>query len=228
MIRLSGDGVFFSVQGEGPSIGKPSVFVRLHYCNLRCKFKDGSSCDTFYTWQPDSLKEMREIFSNELVDKIRLHNCKRIVWTGGEPALQFKEISALMSGPLKNFYHELETNGTLDIDYNAFNQVNCSPKLASSGNARDEAINPSVLRAISSHPHSCFKFVMTSRSDEKEIKALVEEIWATPEQVYIMPEGIDARELEKKMLWMVPIAKRNGWIITPRLQIHIFGNKRRT
>ena len=35
---LSGDKHFFTVQGEGKSMGMPAVFLRLHYCNLRCKW----------------------------------------------------------------------------------------------------------------------------------------------------------------------------------------------
>lgn len=35
-IKLSGDGVFYTVQGEGLSTGLPAVFMRLQFCNLMC------------------------------------------------------------------------------------------------------------------------------------------------------------------------------------------------
>ncbi|MEJ2153593.1 MAG: 7-carboxy-7-deazaguanine synthase, partial [Gemmatimonadota bacterium] len=37
--------IFHSIQGESTHAGRPCVFVRLTYCNLRCSY-----CDTEYAF----------------------------------------------------------------------------------------------------------------------------------------------------------------------------------
>lgn len=34
-LKLSGDGIFYTIQGEGPTMGEPTSFLRLQICNLR-------------------------------------------------------------------------------------------------------------------------------------------------------------------------------------------------
>src|SRR3972149_4620795 len=46
-LKISGDGAFYTLQGEGVTMGEPAVFLRLHICNLRCGW-----CDAWYTWNP--------------------------------------------------------------------------------------------------------------------------------------------------------------------------------
>src|SRR5438046_10053865 len=42
---LSTDGIFRTIQGEGPRLGRNTCFIRLAGCNLACSW-----CDTAYTW----------------------------------------------------------------------------------------------------------------------------------------------------------------------------------
>ena len=111
--------VFFTIQGEGKNIGKPSIFLRLSGCNLRCIW-----CDTKYTWmwseqQFNKLQmfndavhpketepfnrnqESIEMSVSEVARKILEYPCNHIVITGGEPLLQWDEIFEL-TNLLKN------------------------------------------------------------------------------------------------------------------------------
>ncbi len=69
--------IFYSIQGEGHFSGVPSVFIRLHGCNLACSF-----CD-------DALhKGDYELYSfDKIIDEIKAYPSKQIIITGGEPTL---------------------------------------------------------------------------------------------------------------------------------------------
>jgi len=209
--------IFFSVQGEGINLGKPSVFVRTQGCNLRCDF-----CDTKYTWNEKEGKSMTE---NEVANEIDKYGCKHVVFTGGEPALQIDEIVQVidMIDTLGLFYtFEIETNGTIDFsekcDY--FNLVTISPK--------QQSINKDVLKKFleQSYTHVVFKFVVSSREDLSFWLNLIKELDISNDQVILMPEGVEDERLKKISLWLVDICKKYGFRFSPRLQIYLWGQQR--
>jgi 7-carboxy-7-deazaguanine synthase len=136
--------IFKSVQGEGVSLGTPTVFLRLAVCNLHCWY-----CDTKYTWMysnrtlelvkadmerlsipndniPKDLRvytqseEARSVPVADVETEIRRFNLDHLVITGGEPMLQQRQIAALLQR-LKTYYKgkyfiEVETNGTIKPD----------------------------------------------------------------------------------------------------------------
>lgn len=95
--------IFHSVQGEGFHVGVPHVFVRFGNCNLCCDW-----CDT------DFMK-FEQMDLDEIVHRVLSFNCARVIFTGGEPAMQ--DISTIGSA-LKGYGLTLsiESNGTLPID----------------------------------------------------------------------------------------------------------------
>jgi len=114
--------IFYSMQGEGPAMGRPATFVRLADCNLRCE-----GCDT-------DQKPARILTLSDLLAEIKILG-PRVVITGGEPTLQMAELSELITG-LQSMGKEIhiETNGTNPIPGEILEKICCavvSPKRGS-------------------------------------------------------------------------------------------------
>jgi 7-carboxy-7-deazaguanine synthase len=70
--------VFHSIQGEGSRAGRPSAFVRLTGCPLRCVW-----CDTAYAFHEGTRRE-----EEDLLAELRLFPPRLLCLTGGEPLAQ--------------------------------------------------------------------------------------------------------------------------------------------
>lgn len=237
-IKLSKDEVFYSIQGEGKTIGSPAIFVRLATCNLGCKW-----CDTPYAVNPITLKkEMKVIDTKELIKmlvaKIKSTKCRRIVWTGGEPLLQqmaIENVIRLLDSELRNTFptiiHEVETNGTImpnDFLLRAINYFNVSPKLHSSGNkSTHKIINEDVLKVFNALPQTIFKFVIAEEDDDiREIDFLVNTFGLHKEKIWLMPLGVEKDDVLQSLPKLAKICLSRGWNLSSRLQILTWGNKR--
>jgi organic radical activating enzyme len=80
---------FYSLQGEGQTMGIPAIFVRLAGCNLLCK-SDHWVCDSIEVWRKGDKTPFEEVLSAKDVD--RLMNGAHLIFTGGEPMLHQKKI----------------------------------------------------------------------------------------------------------------------------------------
>lgn len=232
-LAVSGDGVFFTLQGEGDSIGRPAVFLRLQACNLKCKFST-SECDSSYTWKttPEALAEMKLMVVSEVAKEIEKYPCDRLVVTGGEPMLQQVALVDLFEMiSLTHPFIEIETNGTIMPipEFFKFSPIfNCSPKLSNSGNDLSISVVPKVLNRLSWEDTASFKFVVSKDDDFKEIAELVAQCHLPSHRVIIMPEGVSVEDLSERMKKFAELCKKHGWRMTPRLQFYIWGNTRRT
>ena len=230
--------IFASLQGEGPSIGRPSVFVRLSRCNLACHW-----CDTAYTWRftgdnrphRDGLAFEREanqivLDEDDVAARIATLGGNRLVITGGEPLLQGAALARLVA-LLPAMHVEIETNGTV-APHPALDplvhQYNVSPKLAHSGNPAGLALLPEQLAAWAADPRAWFKFVVDSPENIDEIRNLVERYQLPAERLFVMPEGTSPTILEQRLRWLAPLALEHGWRLTDRLHIHLYGDTRGT
>ncbi|WP_054740445.1 putative 7-carboxy-7-deazaguanine synthase QueE [Cellulosilyticum ruminicola] len=100
---------FVSIDGEGPTAGALSVFIRFEGCNLRCKW-----CDTTYSFDGSSLVET--LTAQEIMDYILATGVKHVTLTGGEPLWQ-KDIEGVLDllATQSELTVHIETNGAVDI-----------------------------------------------------------------------------------------------------------------
>ena len=234
--------IFASLQGEGPSIGRPSVFVRLSRCNLACTW-----CDTAYTWRfaGDNRPHRDGVAFERAANQLTLDEAEvatrimalgppRLVITGGEPLLQGPALARMVEAlkeAVPNFHIEIETNGTVapHVTLDALvNQYNVSPKLAHSGNPADLALIPERLSAWAAEPRALFKFVVCEATDLAEVAALQQRYAIPSERLYVMPEGTESAALRARSRWLAEAAQGNGWRFTDRLHIHLYGDTRGT
>jgi len=230
--------IFASLQGEGPSIGRPVAFVRLSRCNLACTW-----CDTAYTWRfegdnrphRDGLAFERKanqivLEEAEVAARITALGQDRLVITGGEPLLQGAAL-ARMVALLDGMTVEIETNGTV-APHPALDplvsQYNVSPKLSHSGNPVDSAQIPERLVEWIQKPQAWFKFVVATPDDVAEVIELIAAHSLPRERVFVMPEGTDSETLRTRERWLAPLALQQGLRLTDRMHIHLYGDTRGT
>ena len=98
--------IFHSIQGESTHAGRPCVFVRLTYCNLRCRW-----CDSEYAFFEGIERPLEEI-----VAEVASFGCRLVEVTGGEPLIQ-RETTAFLERLLAAGHEVLlETSGSWPID----------------------------------------------------------------------------------------------------------------
>ncbi len=232
-LRVSGDGVFYTLQGEGVSMGKPACFLRLHVCNLKCKW-----CDTRYTWDtklPEFWNEKQQwsiAAAKEKIEatwKCKNHKIeKRLVITGGEPLLQ-REALEKLTKIMPKWIVEIETNGTMMPTKYLLRrcQFNCSPKLKNSGNLKVARIKRDVLMALNK-VNASFKFVVSEPKDLKEIESdFISPFKLDINKIIIMPQGKTAAEVADSAKKVVETVKTRGYRLLGRLHCEIWGAKRR-
>lgn len=229
--------LFYSIQGEPYSIGKPVVFLRFPGCTLACKW-----CDTKYASRVQKAK-WKHYSPQEVVAEITKYPTNIVVFTGGEPLLYKKEIMAIIDMlnalSAKIYIYEIETNGTLEPFkmympgqfrhfYNGstyYLHYNVSPKLASSGNPENKRIKTRALKRFL-RCNSLFKFVIKTKEDWYEMEELIKKIKIPRQLVWVMPCSTTNKEWVDNALKLVDKIKKQGYNLAPRLQILLWNKKR--
>ena len=222
-----------TIQGEGPSQGRATMFLRLGLCNLDCSW-----CDTPYTWdwtgkngiKFDREQELVRMPVRDVASQIVFESksARRLVISGGEPLLQKSALDELVDLMIsEGFDIEIETNGTLTATPRllARVQINISPKLSNSGIDRDKRINLDTLADLLSYD-STLKFVVTSEDDLDEIEEIRSALSVDPRRIFIMPEGISSQKILEALPSIMSIAARRGYGVSPRLHVLAYNNLR--
>ncbi|MFV8784340.1 7-carboxy-7-deazaguanine synthase QueE [Microbulbifer sp. SA54] len=98
--------IFYSLQGEARDSGRPTVFVRLTGCPLRCTY-----CDSEYAFYGGERMSLAEI-----LQKVRSYPARYVCVTGGEPLAQPNCLPLLTALCDAGYQVSLETSGAMPVD----------------------------------------------------------------------------------------------------------------
>jgi 7-carboxy-7-deazaguanine synthase len=150
--RLRVSEIFHSLQGEARDVGRPTVFVRLTGCPLRCVW-----CDTEYAFHGGQWREI-----DDIVEEVAKYQTRHVCVTGGEPLAQKRCLALLGRLCEAGFAVSLETSGALDIA-EVDPRVSRVMDLKAPGSGESARNLWSNLAALTAHDQ--VKFVLADRID---------------------------------------------------------------
>ncbi len=244
--QLAVSEAFYSLQGEGKTVGIPSVFLRLKSCNLTCGFtqKQANSyvkgeidimkkdlpdstwfCDTVNVFLTGHKKDFEDVLPIDFVHRLR--QGAHLIVTGGEPLLQREGIVNYLTWFINKYqftpFVELETNGTIPLENlgEYIDQVNCSPKLSNSGVKLEARYCPNVIEKLNERRDTIFKFVISSSQDWQEV---VEDYlpYIDKKKIWLMPAASTLKELLINNKVTAQMAIDNCVNFTSRIQVEVW------
>jgi organic radical activating enzyme len=235
---------FYSLQGEGRTMGIPAIFLRLTGCNLICGgygvekdgiLRDGATwvCDTIQVWMKGTTFIFEDLCQelNSKLDFIkRLNSGVHLVITGGEPLLQQDRIISFLEFLEVQFKCiptvEIETNATIIPKEELNNRVsywNVSPKLQNSGMPDKERLVDDALTYFRDNSKTMFKFVISRKEDFEEIQTnFLDKGLIKKEQLVFMPASNSLDDLLKTNKLVAEICIEHQIRMSTRLHIEIW------
>ena len=153
-----------------------------------------------------------------------------LIWTGGEPTIKGHQEAIV------NFfnywyekdnsitpYNEIETNGTVEIGNELFNelhQINSSPKLTNSGMTEKQRIKPEAIKRIMEHSNYQFKFVISNEEDVQEVFRDFIVPFSIPLSNVVCMPGLDSQtDFHERTQFVLEMAKKYKFRGLTRLHI---------
>lgn len=203
--------IFFSIQGESTQAGRPSIFVRLTGCKLRCTY-----CDTQYSYF-----EGQNVEIDDIIRRIKDYPCKLVEVTGGEP-LEQKETPLLLQRLLDEGYEVmLETDGVEDISV-VPEGVKIVMDVKTPGS---KMANPkSAKNLVKLRPGDEIKFVICDEKDYLFAKDFLRQNPAPSGTIVLFSPVLP----QDNLAWLPEAILRDGLPVRFQLQMHkmIWGEKR--
>lgn len=200
--------LFVSIQGEGRFSGYPSLFLRLSGCNLSCSW-----CDAHEAAQ----EPPREfLLPHEVAARFSQVSIHDICITGGEPLLQEKALSEMLSLLPHNRRVTIETNGSLPIAplRRQFPSLFFSVDWKTPSSGEHRSFDPSNLAVIGKT--GWIKFVVADRNDLDFVAEHAPNVLKHGVEIFVSPV------FEKGPLWFAEVASFVANFSLPlRLQIQI-------
>lgn len=207
-----------------------------------------TGCDSYASWHP-AFKHLSSFYSpDEIAENITkiLPNGQwedeHLVITGGEPLLKWQNIypDLLEHEKMKGLKEiTFETNGTQPLtpefkeylrDWNDWDReltFSVSAKLSCSGESRDVAIRPDVVREYEEVGYTYLKFVIANMDDAEEALETLDiyraEGFTGP--CYLMPIGGVESVYALNNRRVAEIAMKHGLRYSDRLQVPLFKNE---
>ena len=209
--------VFRSLQGEGPSAGTPAHFLRLQGCDVGCHW-----CDTKYTW--DAAGGHESSLADAFASLRALGEAPLLVITGGEP-LTHPGIERVLAAAVGQWPRvEVETSGVAAPPF-AHERLHhmWSPKLPSVTPRWAETWAHAAR--FMADPRTWVKIVVSTGDDDDALR-LVREYALPRERVMLMPEGLTDTALRERALALAEVCAREGFRLSPRLHVWLWGAKR--
>lgn len=228
-----------TIQGEGPLIGRPTVFVRTAGCDYRCSW-----CDTPYAVLPEYHDEWTHMTAPEIlarVNELATNQHVLISLSGGNPALQpLEDLCAL--GHLNGHSFAMETQGSVAQPWFAkLDWLILSPKPPSSGMTTDWDALGACVEAAGGRPRCVLKIVIfdetdyayarTAASHHPDLKIYLQ--IGNPAPLLAsrkpMPEAADLGDLLTRLRWLAGRTIADRWFdatVLPQLHVLAWGNKR--
>jgi len=208
--------VFASIQGEGPEVGRSTLFVRFGGCDLRCRW-----CDSPNTWRASPTCRIEEspgsgLFRErpnpipvqaiaEIVGELAPRRETWISLTGGEPLLQPEAASAVvdqLATAGRRIY--LETHGLhvealsnlveqvelVSMDWKLASDVRWGPGRSATVGRDFHAAHEAFLRVALRAGGVYVKVVVTPSTRDDELAAMIDRVVAVSAEIPLVLQPV--------------------------------------